>query len=160
MKRFILFFALFYTVASHSLAACYTPEQYRAEQALRYHTKLMVIGLYCEKILHQDTYAAYQEFTKRNEKIINAQENRLVSYFKTAKVASAEKSLHSLRTDLANKTSIQASASLYPFCMKYSASLQKARSMEPDQFRKWINSISTEKSFTTTHPVCADKDSK
>ena len=45
--------------------ACYTQAQYRAEQAVRYQTQLMVAGMLCQSANPQ-SYTKYQAFTQRN----------------------------------------------------------------------------------------------
>ncbi len=155
MTRLIIAILALLTISSTSFAACYTPAQYRAEQALRFHTNLMVIGLYCKRVLQQDTYATYQTFTSRNQNVIRSNENELVTYFKQAKAVSPEKSLHSMRTDLANKTSLLASKSIVSFCKQYSGNYNAAKTMVPADFQRWINQINLNQQVQTTQPVCA-----
>src|SRR5690606_24307797 len=106
MKKLIACALVFSLAATTGFAACYTPEQYRAEQAIRFHTQLMVVGMLCTKPYGQDAYGAYQEFTKRHQNIIKAEENRLIAWFRANKKPSAERALHSFRTELANDTSM------------------------------------------------------
>ena len=136
-------------------AGCYTPQQYRAEQALRFHTNLMVFGLYCKPILKQDTYGAYQQFTARNQNVVRGQENQLISYYKESKTPSPEKALHSLRTDLANKTSLQASKSIISFCRQYANAYTAAKAMKPADFQRWIEEINVKAAAPTNRMLCA-----
>ena len=156
MKRLTIVTILF-LLFSHSVFAanCYTPEQYRAEQALRFHTNLMVFGLYCKPILKQDTYAAYQQFTNRNQNVVRGQENQLISYYKDSKAASPEKALHSLRTDLANKTSLQASQSIISYCRQFTAAFNKAKAMKPADFQHWIEQVNVNTPKASSRTVCA-----
>lgn len=155
--KYFLYIVTAFTLMTHSVLAanCYTPDQYRAEQALRFHTNLMVFGLYCKPILRQDTYAAYQQFTTRNQNVVRGQENRLISYYKQARTASPEKALHSLRTDLANKTSLQASKSIVSFCTQYTAAYYKAKAMKPVDFQHWIEQVTLNTPRPTSRQVCA-----
>lgn len=156
MNRPSILVLIFCLLASSALAApCYTAEQYRAEQAIRFHTKLMVLGLYCERALGPNTYAAYQKFTGRNGDIIRGQENILISYFKKTKAPNAEKALHSLRTNLANTTSLLASKSILSFCRTNKDDYQKARNMQPPEFRRRIDKVNVKSLYnTSTVPVC------
>lgn len=141
---------------SHSVFAadCYTPEQYRAEQALRFHTNLMVFGLYCKPVLRQDTYAAYQQFTNRNQNVVRNQENRLISYYQETKAASPERALHSFRTNLANDTSLQASKSIVTFCRNYTTAYNRAKAMKPVEFQHWIEQISLKYPRASSRKLC------
>jgi hypothetical protein len=155
MTRLIISILAFVFISSTSFAACYTPAQYRAEQALRFHTNLMVIGLYCKRVMNQDTYATYQTFTSRNQNVIRNEENQMISYFKQVKSPSAERALHSWRTDIANKTSLQASKSIVTFCRQYAGNYNTAKTMIPADFQRWINQINTQQRVQSSQPLCA-----
>lgn len=155
MKYLIFFVTLFSLITTGSFAACYTPAQYKAEQALRFHTDLMVVGLYCKRVMKQNTYATYQAFTSRNQNVIRSEENQLISYFKQTKTPAPERALHKLRTDLANKTSLQASKSIVAFCRQYMVPYAKAKTMVPADFQRWIQQVNLKSGATTTRPVCA-----
>lgn len=155
MKRFIFLVCVFCFIASQSFAAsCYTSDQYRAEQAVRYHTNLMVYGLYCKAVMRQDTYNTYQNFTSRNQNVIRKEENTLISYYKQAKTASPERSFHSLRTNLANKTSLQASTSIISFCKQYAGDYNRSKVMKPSDFERFIDQMDIKQPKTTTHSLC------
>ena len=156
MNRLVIA-VLTFCLVSHSVFAanCYTPEQYRAEQALRFHTNMMVFGLYCKPVLKQDTYGAYQQFTNRNQNVVRGQENQLISYYRQIKAASPEKALHKLRTDLANNTSLQASQSIVTFCRQYTAAFAKAKAMKPVEFQRWIDQINMTAKRPTSKKLCA-----
>jgi len=155
MKRLILLITVFCLVSAQSFAAnCYTPDQYRAEQAIRYHTNLMVFGLYCKAVMRQDTYGPYQSFTARNQNVIRKEENTLISYYKQTKTPAPERKFHSLRTDLANKTSLQASKSIISFCKQYQSDYSRAKSMKPSDFERWIDQINVKQAKPTTRSVC------
>ena len=143
--------------ASAAPAACYTEQQYRAEQAIRYHTRLMIIGMRCQRVLAQPTaYSDYNAFTKRNQTVIHSQENQLIAYFKAHKVKQPEMALHSLRTDMANSMSMQANGpAVVSFCKNYAGTLQQAKTMKPADFQKWITQISLQTPETSSKPLCA-----
>ncbi len=154
MRRLIVALVLFSVISVNAQAACYTPEQFRAEQAIRYHTRLMVLGMLCKGVLKQNTYADYQSFTKRNQSVINEQENRLVGYFKQTRQPNPERALHSLRTDLANRISVQATRSVVAFCQYYTKEWRQSKSMTPLSFKQWIASLNWQKTTETSRPVC------
>lgn len=158
MKRFVFVFlmlCLFFTPIASWAASCYTPEQYRAEQAVRFHTNLMIMGLYCKAVMKQDTYATYQEFTRRNQNIIKTAENRLIDYFsKRSGNKAAERRLHTMRTDMANEMSLQAGQQLVQFCRQYSPYYERAKTMIPADFNRWIEQIDLHDPAVTTVPLC------
>lgn len=160
MKRFTAFAFVFLFGALPAVAApsaCYTPAQFRAEQAVRYHTRLMIVGMRCQRILAAPgAYADYQAFTQRNQTVIRNQENQLVSYFKSRKVASPERALHTLRTNLANSMSMQANGpGVASFCKNYAGTLQQAKAMKPVDFQKWITQVNIQNNGMSTIPLCA-----
>lgn len=136
-------------------AGCYTPEEYRAEQAVRFHTNLMVVGLYCKAVLQQNTYATYQDFTRRNQNVIQKQENLLIAYFRQNRMPSPEKALHSMRTDLANKTSLQAGQSIVSFCKAFAPAYARSKGMIPADFQRWIEQVAVNGTQPSLRPACA-----
>lgn len=161
MTRFIVsLLTVFYFIAptmSFAAPSCYTPEQYRAEQAVRFHTNLMIMGLYCKTAMKHDTYATYQEFTRRNQNIIKAAENRLIGYFQQHKTASgktAERQLHTMRTDMANNMSLQAGRAISAFCQQYAPYYERAKTMIPNDFNRWIERINLSAPAESSVPLC------
>lgn len=153
--RIIALACLFVMLVQAASAACYTPAQFRAEQAVRYHTRLMVLGMLCQGAYKQNAYADYQAFTKRNQNIIREQENILIGYYKQIKKPAPERALHSFRTDLANKTSTQASMSGGQYCRQYEKEWLAAKNMQPAQFKAWIVTLDPQKPQETSTPGCA-----
>lgn len=157
MKHFVscLLLCVLITVPAMAQAArCYTPEQYRAEQVVRFHTNLMVMGLYCKSVLKQNTYATYQDFTRRNQNIIKAEENRLIAYFQNNSGKNAERELHTMRTDLANRISLQAGQSITRFCRQYTPYYEQAKTMIPADFKRWIEQINISAANSSV-PLCS-----
>jgi hypothetical protein len=108
MRKIAVLIAAFSVMTTQVFAACYTPEQYRAEQAIRFHTQFMLIGMLCRNAFGEDSYASYQRFTDRNQGVIAAEENRLISYFAQNGDEAPDGALHTLRTNIANAYSMQA----------------------------------------------------
>ena len=77
MNRFLMvalaLWAFFYApVSSFAAASCYTMEEAEAEQGIRIHSELMVIGLNCQHMKFSDgtnLYLEYREFTKEHENL-------------------------------------------------------------------------------------------
>lgn len=156
MRLLSLVLALWMTTSPVWAASCYNDQQFRAEQAIRYHTRLMIIGMRCQRVLSPTAYSDYQAFSTRNQNVIRAQENQLVSYFRARKVANAERSFHTFRTNLANDMSMQANGpAVVQFCRNYAGVLQQAKAMKPADFQKWITKIDTKQTGASTQPLCA-----
>lgn len=136
-------------------ANCYTPEQFRAEQVVRFHTQLMVMGLYCKGIMKQNTYATYQDFTRRNQNIIKQEEDRLIGYFRKAGHKRADRELHTMRTDMANTISLQAGRSPVAYCRQFTPYYEQAKSMIPADFKRWIEKINVNGTLASSAPLCA-----
>ena len=131
--------------------SCYTVVEAEAEQAIRIHSELMVIGLNCQHMTPQgwkNFYIQYKEFTNKHSDLFAKYEKTLVSYFRDKGKSNPERELHDLRTELANKVSIDA-AHMRPdiFCATYAPRLPQAAAMSEDQVVEWAST------FHGTHPV-------
>lgn len=79
-----------------------------AEQGIRIHSELMVIGLNCQHIWpksEKNLYKQYQDFTVKNADLFSGYEDTLLSFYKKEGKSKPERTLHQLRTDFANKIS-------------------------------------------------------
>lgn len=106
--------------APASKGPCYTVPEFAAEQGIRLHTELMVIGLTCQ---HLDApgqvslFNQYKQFTLKHQTRIQEWEKTLVGYFKRTTKGNATRGFDSFRTRLANETSQRAIALTTPvFC--------------------------------------------
>lgn len=153
MRIFVFILALMPSVAL--AAQCYTPDQFRAEQVVRYHSQMMVIGMLCGGPYKQDTYAAYQAFTKRHEHTIRAEEDRLIAFFRQSGAASPTRALHDLRTGLANEMSMRAMNARGAYCRSMVSRYVQAKKVDPETFRQWIKTLSPASDLRSTRPVCA-----
>ncbi len=130
---------------------CYTQAEAEAEQGLRIHSELMVIGLNCQHMTPRgwtNFYAQYRDITNRHSDLLAGYERTLINYYQQAGRRNPERSLHDLRTDLANKVSKDA-ARMRPdvFCANFAPRLPKVAKMSRGAFRNWAatspNSSST-----------------
>lgn len=106
--------------APASKGPCYTVPEFAAEQGIRLHTELMVIGLTCQ---HMDVagqmslFNQYKQFTLKHQTRIQEWEKSLAGYFKRTAKGNATRNFDSFRTRLANETSQRAIALTTPvFC--------------------------------------------
>ena len=89
--------------------ACYTPSEFQAEQGLRLHTELMVIGLKCQDgYKEKDPFGAYRDFTRLQKTVLSAWEKRLIEYFRRSGGGNPTARFDTFRTTLANDVSRRA----------------------------------------------------
>lgn len=132
--------------------SCYTMAEAEAEQGIRIHSELMVIGLNCQHLARGDggknLYQQYSEFTAQNVNLFAGYESRLMDYFHRAGYADPEAKLNELRTVLANTISLDA-AKMRPdlFCYKYAPRISTAAKMNQTAIQRWAAT------FYPSHPV-------
>ncbi len=148
---FTVFFALGLTSAAFAGQACYSKAEAEAEQGLRIHSELMVIGLNCQampRFASQNLYGKYRIFTRDHADLIAAYEKILTTYFQRTGSPDPAGSFNTLRTTLANKVSRDA-ASMRPdlFCVRYAPRIEQASGMDMKAVRKWAST------FYPSHPV-------
>jgi hypothetical protein len=135
--------------------ACYSAREFEAEQGLRIHSELMVIGLTCIKMPEGDgLYRKYQSFTAKHAVLLSAYESDLLAYYKRQGEAAPDRKLHTLRTNLANEISQHAvSMSTLSFCRKFSSHLDAALGMDQAKLRRWA--LNARSGQPTAEPACA-----
>jgi hypothetical protein len=154
MKRFIALFAfllisLLVTAAGPVSASagggCYTQAEAEAEQGIRIHSELMVIGLNCQAMHFRDgtnLYAKYRQFTAANANLFANYETQLMGYFKKRGDKNPEASLNTLRTNMANKIALDATKMQpYMFCNHYASRVIKASAMDTGMLRQWASTV-------------------
>ena len=140
--------------ATPSMAQCYSNEEAQAEQGLRIHSELMVIGLNCMGILRSpQLYSQYQSFTKANHEMIDGWENTMIRYF-NRNGGNGESQFHDFRTRIANQVSSDA-ARMRPdvFCHNHVQRLAKAMTMTHGDLLQWASTSSP--NIPPSHPMCA-----
>ena len=116
--------------APPSKGPCYSVAEFEAEQGIRLHTELMVVGLTCQ---HMDVkgetslFAQYKLFTLKHQARIQDWEKTLVEYYKRTAKGNPTRNFDSFRTRLANETSQRAIALSTPvFCGTHAPLVAKA----------------------------------
>lgn len=166
MKRILLFVAVLLVstpVWAESLTitvnpmgrACYTPEEAEAEQGVRIHSELMVIGLNCQHMTPpgwQNFYLQYQGITRKHSSLISGYERTLINHYAQNGRPDATRALDDLRTTFANKVSTDA-ALMRPdiFCSKYAPRIPKVDKMSASEFRQWASNYQGQR---LTEPMC------
>ena len=129
----------FVLASTPAFAGCYTPQEYEAEQGIRIHSELMVIGLTCQKMPDmRDSYAKYKQFTLKNARLLGGYENELIGFYRKSGISSPDMELHGLRTRLANQISRHAiSMSTKSFCNSFGPRINQALAMDEKTLRLW-----------------------
>lgn len=140
-----------------AMASCYKPNEAEAEQGIRIHSELMVIGLNCQHMATangKNLYAAYREFTALHGSLFGGYEDTLMTYFSKNGIGNPEAEINTLRTQFANKISRDA-ANMRPdlFCRQYSPRIVQAVAMSRDDIRNWAATIYP--SHPVSKPLCS-----
>lgn len=137
--------------------ACYHPDEAEAEQGIRIHSELMVIGLNCQHMAraagNRNLYMEYRAFTDEHVRLFAEYETKLMNYYKRTGVRNPEAALNTLRTEFANKISLDA-AKMRPdlFCNRYAPRIDRVSTMDNASLRKWAATFFP--SHPVTKPVC------
>lgn len=151
IRRFISLFSMILiglgvlTAPQLAFAKCYSMKEAEAEQGLRIHSELMVIGLNCQHLWPKNQpnlYLQYREFTHDHAKLFADYERTMLAFYKDEGVANPEAKLHQLRTDFANEISEDA-ARMRPdtFCKAYAPRIPKANKMDNTRLKKWASTV-------------------
>lgn len=136
--------------------ACYTQQEAVAEQAIRIHSELMVIGLNCQHMTpagQKNLYQSYREFTAAHSGLFAQYEATLLAYFVRTGSPGPESALNALRTDFANKIALDV-AKMRPdlFCNHYIPRIQRVSTMNRGDIQKWAATFYP--GHPPTKPIC------
>lgn len=155
--RFLIAVLMIFVVPFTAQAkSCYMAQEAEAEQGIRIHSELMVIGLNCQHMANangKNLYLAYRDFTARHLGLFETYEKILMNSFRKGGDRFPEEKLNLMRTDFANKISNDA-AKMRPdmFCLQYAPRIQKATSMNREDVRRWAATIFP--SHPVSKPIC------
>lgn len=98
--------------AHPAFAACYTPKEAAAEQAIRIHSELMVVGLTCAAQFRDPAlFARYAAFTNKHSNELRAHESAIIGYFAKTAEGNPKRRFDHWRTSIANSVSTRAALS-------------------------------------------------
>ncbi len=141
----VLFLLVCLLLFSFEANACYTAAEVEAEQGVRIHSELMVIGLTCNAFIRgDDNYRAiqYEAFTNKHARLLSEYEEILIAYYKRQGYYDPELQFHALRTKIANEISQHAvDMSVQSFCEDFSERIDKATLMDRKRVRQWANAM-------------------
>lgn len=122
---------------------CYSVPEFAAEQGIRLHTELMVVGLTCQ---HMDVkgevslFNQYKQFTLKHQTRIQQWEKTLVGYYKRTAKGNPTRNFDSFRTRLANETSQRAIALTTPvFCGTHAPLVARAMAASLDEIERGLS---------------------
>ncbi len=150
----LLFITLIISTSAQAREACYSMSEAEAEQGVRIHSELMVIGLNCQHMWPskngQNLFQQYRLFTSNHADLFSGYDTILLNFYKKSGMTStqAESELNAIRTAVANRISNDA-AKMRPdlFCKHYAPRIEKASKMSEAKIRKWAQT------FFDSHPV-------
>lgn len=88
--------------------ACYSRAEHAAEQTIRMHTEMMVVGLSCREVMPEHKpFDLYQSFTVKNRATISGSEAALMKFF-NKNGGNGTRQFDTFRTELANEISRRA----------------------------------------------------
>ena len=164
-KAFITASVFMMTLFSYQAAwagACYTMREAEAEQGIRIHSELMVIGLNCQHIYEsrgKNLYRAYREFTSEHADLFARYENILMDHYSSAGYTKPEKKLDRLRTDYANDIADNvARMQTKRFCAKYAPRIPRAVNYSRRDIRQWASTFYSDD--PVSKPICSNRDSQ
>ncbi|MFD1623184.1 hypothetical protein [Azospirillum griseum] len=128
-------------VAKASIAkpqACYTRSEHAAEQLIRMHTEMMVVGLTCKSVVpEKNPFGLYQDFSIKHRALLSSSEATMIGHYKKTSGSSATKNFDSFRTELANEISRRAATIGIPqYCESFvDRSKAAAKDLNADDLR-------------------------
>ncbi len=156
LSKLSLFVFLIFAPGLALAQGCYSPVEAEAEQGIRIHSELMVIGLNCQHMGSREglnLYGQYREITSKHADLFGTYEEILLDFFEKRGDNKPEDSLNTLRTNFANKISKDA-AGMRPdvFCARYYSRVADAFSMDQKQLRQWAATFYP--SHPVSYPIC------
>ncbi len=118
--------------------ACYNRTEHAAEQMMRLHTEMMVVGLTCRTVVpDKKPFDIYKDFSVKNRALLSNSEASLISYYKrSGSGGNATRQFDMFRTELANEISRRAATIGIPqYCANFVERSAVAKDLTPDDLR-------------------------
>lgn len=125
------------TAGAASPPVCYNRAEYAAEQTIRLHTEIMVIGLTCQSVMpEQNPFSQYQKFTVKNESIISAATKVLEGHFRRTSTGNPSRRFDTFRTEMANEISRRAAIiGTGMYCQEFVERAKNALALSADDIK-------------------------
>lgn len=160
MKQILLILACLLAAspahATRYIKSCLSHAEAEAEQGIRIHSELMVIGLNCQHMTPpgwKNFYLQYREISAKHGPLIAGYEQTLISHYAKIGIKNPEGRLNDLRTVFANKVAVDA-AKMRPdlFCTTFAPRLPQVAKMSTRELKEWA--ASTYRTIPTSEPLC------
>ncbi|WP_247882438.1 hypothetical protein [Azospirillum sp. TSA2s] len=117
--------------------ACYNRSEYAAEQMMRLHTEMMIVGLTCRTVTpDKKPFDLYQDFSVKNRAMLSNSEASLIAFYKRSGGGNATRQFDMFRTELANEISRRAATIGIPqYCANFVDRSVAAKDLTPDDLR-------------------------
>lgn len=117
--------------------ACYNRAEYAAEQMMRLHTEMMVVGLTCRTVVpEKKPFDLYQDFSIKNRALLSNSEASLIAFYKRSGGGNATRQFDMFRTELANEISRRAATIGIPqYCANFVDRSAAAKDLTPEDLR-------------------------
>lgn len=118
--------------------ACYNRAEHAAEQLMRMHTEMMVVGLTCRTVMpDKKPFDLYQDFSVKNRALLSSSEASLISFYKrSGSGGNATRQFDMFRTELANEISRRAATIGIPqYCANFVDRSVAAKDLTGDDLR-------------------------
>lgn len=122
---------------SSGLPGCYSRTESAAEQTIRMHTEMMVVGLTCRSVMpDKKPFDLYQDFTVKNRALISRSEAEIMAHFRKMGAANPTRQFDMYRTEMANEISRRAATIGTPlYCSTFVDRSKAATELTPDDIR-------------------------
>ncbi|SMH40282.1 hypothetical protein SAMN02982994_1598 [Azospirillum lipoferum] len=116
--------------------ACYSRSEHAAEQLMRMHTEMMVVGLTCKSVVpEKNPFGTYQDFSVKNRALLSNSEATLINHYKKTGGNGTAK-FDTFRTELANEISRRAATIGIPqYCQTFVDRSKAAQDLNADDLR-------------------------
>lgn len=117
--------------------ACYNRSEHAAEQLMRLHTEMMVVGLTCRTVVpDKKPFDLYQDFSVKNRALLSSSEASLIAFYKRSGGGNATRQFDMFRTELANEVSRRAATIGIPqYCANFVDRSAAAKDLTADDLR-------------------------
>ncbi|CAO3440616.1 hypothetical protein [Azospirillum endophyticum] len=118
--------------------ACYNRAEHAAEQLMRMHTEMMVVGLTCRTVMpDKKPFDLYQDFSVKNRALLSSSEASLIAFYKRSGAGgNATRQFDMFRTELANEISRRAATIGIPqYCANFVDRSAAAKDLTADDLR-------------------------
>lgn len=141
-----------------AFAGCYSNKEIEAEQGIRIHSELMIIGLNCQHMASrhgENPFGIYKNLTMKYADLFADYETTMINYYQASGAARPEASLNTLRTNFANKISHDVAA-MRPdvFCAQNIKRMERVSAMSREELRQWAGTLRPD--YPVSQPVCAN----